>query len=65
MRGMKKLLSANEVGAAPFLGIAKPVFKAHGSSDATAICSAVRQVSAYVDADVVGEIQKNITYMTL
>ena len=65
MRGMKKLLSANEVGAAPFLGISKPVFKAHGSSDAQAICSAVRQVSAYVEADVVGEIQRNIEHMTL
>ncbi|MDO5783630.1 MAG: phosphate acyltransferase PlsX [Eubacteriales bacterium] len=65
MGGLKKLLSASEVGGAPFLGISKPVFKAHGSSDARAIRSAVKQAMAYVDADVVGEIERNIDHMTL
>ena len=65
MRGMKKLLSSNEVGGAPFLGITKPVFKAHGSSDARAIRSAVQQAIAFVKADVVGEIERNIENMTL
>lgn len=65
MGGLKKLLSANEIGGAPFLGISKPVFKAHGSSDARAIRSAVKQAMAYVDADVVDEIERNINYMTL
>ena len=53
------------LGGAPFLGISKPVFKAHGSSDAYAIRSAVKQAIAYVNADVVGEIQRNIDNMTL
>ena len=65
MGGLKKLLSASEVGGAPFLGISRPVFKAHGSSDARAIRSAVKQAIAYVDADVVGEIERNIDHMTL
>ena len=65
MRGMKKLLSSNEVGGAPFLGITKPVFKAHGSSDARAIRSAVMQAIDFVHADVVGEIERNIDHMTL
>lgn len=65
MSGMKKLLSASEVGGAPFLGITKPVFKAHGSSDARAIRSAVMQAKSFVEADVVGEIERNIDYMTL
>lgn len=65
MGGLKKLLSASEVGGAPFLGISRPVFKAHGSSDARAIRSAVKQAMAYVDADVVGEITRNIDHMTL
>ena len=43
----------------------KPVFKAHGSSDAYAVRSAVKQAIAYVNADVVGEIQRNIDNMTL
>lgn len=65
MGGLKKMMSASEVGGAPFLGISKPVFKAHGSSDARAIRSAVKQAMAYVDADVVSEIERNIDHMTL
>ncbi|MDO4286153.1 MAG: phosphate acyltransferase PlsX [Eubacteriales bacterium] len=65
MGGLKKLLSSSEVGGAPFLGISKPVFKAHGSSDARAIRSAVKQAMAYVEADVTGEIERNMDYMTL
>lgn len=65
MGGLKKMLSTSEVGGAPFLGISKPVFKAHGSSDARAIRSAVRQAMNFVDADIVGEIERNIEHMTL
>ena len=65
MGGLKKMMSSKEVGGAPFLGISKPVFKAHGSSDAYAVRSAVKQAIAYVNADVVGEIQRNIDNMTL
>ena len=65
MGGLKKLLSTSEVGGAPFLGISKPVFKAHGSSDARAIRSAVKQAMDFVNADVVGEIERNIDHMTL
>ncbi|MDO4173274.1 MAG: phosphate acyltransferase PlsX [Eubacteriales bacterium] len=65
MGGLKKMLSSSEVGGAPFLGISKPVFKAHGSSDARAIRSAVKQAMAYVDADLTGEIERNMDYMTL
>ncbi|MCD8355225.1 MAG: phosphate acyltransferase PlsX [Clostridia bacterium] len=65
MGGLKKMMSSSEVGGAPFLGVSKPVFKAHGSSDARAIRSAVKQAMAYVEADVVGEIERNIDHMTL
>ncbi len=65
MRRLKSLLSTSEVGGAPFLGICKPVFKAHGSSDARAIRSAVKQAVSFVEADVVGEITRNIDHMTL
>lgn len=33
LRDMKKLLDPSEIGGTPFLGISKPVLKAHGSSD--------------------------------
>jgi len=45
---LKKKFSASEYGGAPFLGIAKPVFKAHGSSDAAAIKNAIRMAREYV-----------------
>ena len=59
------MLDVNEVGGTPFLGVKKPVIKAHGSSDARAIASAVRQAVAFVNAGVISEIENNIEYMKL
>lgn len=53
---MKKRFDAREHGGAPFLGIAKPVIKAHGNSDASAIKNAIRQAIAYAGAGVIEEI---------
>lgn len=39
----------SEVGGAVLMGIAKPVIKAHGSSDARAFYNAIRQAKACVD----------------
>ena len=44
---VKKLLDPSEVGGTPFLGISKPVLKAHGSSDARAIRNAVFRAVEY------------------
>lgn len=63
--GMKAMLDPSEVGGTAMLGIAKPVIKAHGSSDARAIYNAVRQAVACVGADVAGAIESNIEYMKL
>ena len=63
VRKLKKLFDAGEVGGTPMLGISKAVIKAHGSSDARAICSAVRQAKQFIEADVIGEIERNIDYM--
>ena len=65
LKGLKKLLDVNEVGGTAFLGIQKPVIKAHGGSDARAIRSAVKQAVSFVNADVIGEIGANIDYMRL
>ena len=62
---MRKMLDADEVGGTAILGISKPVFKAHGSSDARAIRSAVRQAVRFIRADVISEIEKNIEYMNI
>ena len=43
LRTFKKKLDADETGGAPFLGVTKPVIKAHGSSSAKAFKNAIRQ----------------------
>ena len=43
VKDMMKLLDYREIGGTQFLGIKKPVIKAHGSSDAWAFYNAVRQ----------------------
>jgi glycerol-3-phosphate acyltransferase PlsX len=61
--GVASMLDVNEVGGTAMLGISKPVVKAHGSSDARAVRSAIRQAIRFVSADVIGEIEKNIDHM--
>ena len=63
--GLKKLMDVSEVGGTAFIGITKPVIKAHGSSNARAIRSAVKQAIAFVNADVAADIERNIDYMKL
>ena len=56
-KNLKKRFDAKEYGGAPFLGIAKPVIKAHGNSDAKAVKNAIRQAVAYVQTGVIAEIE--------
>lgn len=61
MKGMKKFKKSvdyKEYGGAPLMGAAKPVIKAHGSSDAFAIKNAIRQAKDYAEKDVIGEIAR-------
>ena len=53
---LKQRFDAKEYGGAPFLGLAKPVIKAHGNSDAKAIKNAIRQAIAYVNTGVIEAI---------
>lgn len=62
---IKNMLNVDEVGGTPFLGITKPVIKAHGNSNARAIRSAVMQAIRIVEADITGEIERNVEYMKL
>lgn len=52
----KKSMDYTERGGAPLLGIAKPVIKAHGSSDPKAFMNAIRQAKAFYEQDVIGTI---------
>ena len=58
---LKKSFDASEYGGAPFLGISKPVFKSHGSSDAREIKNAVRQARDYILKDVSGIINERFS----
>lgn len=64
MDEFKKLLDSREVGGSMFLGITKPVVKAHGSSDAYAMQNAIRQAKICVDTGVCQAIADNIDKMT-
>lgn len=50
-------------GGAPLLGIAKPVIKAHGSSNAEAFMNAIRQAKAFFDNRIIETIEENISDM--
>ena len=59
LKDMKKMAATfdiNEYGGAPFLGVSKPVYKAHGSSKAKTFCNAIGQLKAFIEADVTGTI---------
>ena len=55
---MKKKLDPNEVGGAPILGIAKPVIKAHGSSNAKAFKNAIGQAISYAQSGAIDQISQ-------
>lgn len=49
------------IGGAPLLGTAKPVFKAHGSSDAAAFLGAFRQAKLFVENNAIEEMAAAIS----
>ena len=56
----KKRMDYREVGGTMLLGISKPVVKAHGSSDARAIRSAVKQALEAVNANMAEMLQQDM-----
>lgn len=60
MKEFKKKMDADEYGGAPLLGAARPVIKAHGSSNAKAFKNAIRQAKLCVEGDVVGTMQASL-----
>lgn len=57
---LKNKMDYSEYGGAGLFGLKAPVIKAHGSSDAQAIFSAIKQASLMVDQDVTPLIKKAI-----
>ena len=63
LKNVKKLMSSDEVGGTPLLGISKPVIKAHGSSGEYAFKNAVRQAMQVASSGIVENITENVDYM--
>ena len=49
-----------EYGGAPLLGTARPVIKAHGSSDVNAFYNAIRQAKIFIESNVLKEISAGL-----
>ena len=60
MKGFKKKMDYKAYGGAPLMGIAKPVAKAHGSSDAKAFKYAIKQIADYADSGAIDVIAKAV-----
>jgi len=57
---LMKMMDYREIGGTQFLGIKKPVIKAHGSSDALAFRNAVRQAEEAAKADFSAELEESL-----
>jgi glycerol-3-phosphate acyltransferase PlsX len=63
LAAFKERLDPDTIGGTPFLGLRKPVIKAHGASKARAVENAVYQAAAAAEADLAGRIEENIGLM--
>ncbi|MCR5663918.1 MAG: phosphate acyltransferase PlsX [Oscillospiraceae bacterium] len=60
---MKRSMDVNEVGGTALIGIAKPVVKAHGSSDASSFFAAIRQAKAFSESGIIDMIADKVDLM--
>ena len=61
IKAFKKLLDYREIGGTQFLGIQKPVIKAHGSSDEVAFRNAIRQAEEAVNHSFSQQLEEGLT----
>ncbi|MGN0998567.1 MAG: phosphate acyltransferase PlsX [Faecousia sp.] len=54
------MLDYRTIGGTQFLGIKKPVIKAHGSSDRLAFCNAIRQAEEAASKDISAELEQGL-----
>ena len=60
VKELVKMLDYREIGGTQFLGIKKPVIKAHGSSDALAFRNAVKQAMDAAENDFSAELEQGL-----
>lgn len=63
LRDFKAQLDPNKVGGTAFIGISKPVIKAHGASNAEAIENAVGQAKQFAQSGLIADIEANVDLM--
>ncbi|MFZ2539210.1 MAG: phosphate acyltransferase PlsX [Oscillospiraceae bacterium] len=63
IKGFKNKMDYTEYGGAPLMGTAKPVIKAHGSSNAKAFKNAIRQARDFAERGVIEEITASIAQL--
>lgn len=63
IRSVKGNFDSTEFGGAPILGIAKPVIKAHGSSNAKAFKNAIRQAIACAETDLTADMSVSLAVL--
>ena len=61
IKALSKKMDYKEVGGSPLLGCAKPVIKAHGSSDARAFMNAARQAKEFIENNVIEAITESLS----
>ena len=64
IKAFKKLLDYREIGGTQFLGIKKPVIKAHGSSDELAFRNAVKQAMDAAGSDISAELEAGLQQLS-
>ena len=65
LNDFKAKLDPNKVGGTAFIGIARPVIKAHGASNAEAIENAVGQATAFARSGLIEKIEENVNLMKI
>ena len=60
LKEFKKKMDYTEYGGAPILGAAKPVIKAHGSSDGKAFYNAIKQAIKFAESGLIDEMTEEI-----
>ncbi|WP_058307850.1 phosphate acyltransferase PlsX [Gracilibacillus massiliensis] len=63
LRGLKDQLDYSEYGGAALFGLRAPVVKAHGSSNAQAIFSAIKQTMEIVEKNVIETIESEVKHL--
>jgi glycerol-3-phosphate acyltransferase PlsX len=65
LNSFKAMMDPNKVGGTAFVGISKPVIKAHGSSNAEAIENAIGQAVQFAGSGIIADIESNIELMKI